>query len=379
VAREGGGDVIPKIVCIDDEPNVLAGIAVNLRRDFEVLQATSGADGLKLLDQHKDVTVVVSDMRMPGMTGAVVLAKAREQFPDVTRVLLTGQADMQSAISAVNDGQVFRFLTKPCARDSLLAALRAAAEHHRLVTAERVLLEHTLKGAIAALVDVLALTSPKTFGRANRIKTRTSQLATKLALEPLWQIEMAALLQQIAYITLPDDVVAKLVSGHTLSDDERKMVARMPAVTEQLLAHIPRLESVREMLAASARPPQKAAPGKEFVELAAQILRVATEVDELEQRGHRDAAVVDALRARPGMFDPRVIDALAAGEARVIEIKELKAKELKVGMVFAEDAMMSGGSLLAPRGYEISVSFLERTRNFPLGAIREPLKVVAGS
>ena len=374
--------MIPKIVCIDDEPNVLAGMAVNLRRDFEVLSATNGPDGLKLLADHKDVTVVVSDMRMPGMTGAVVLARAREHHPDVSRVLLTGQADLQSAIAAVNDGQVFRFLTKPCARDQLLVALRAAAEHHRLITAEKVLLEHTLKGAIAALVDVLSLTSPTTFGRANRIKTRVGELAAVLKLEPRWQVEMAALLQQIAYITLPDEVVAKLLSGHVLSDDERKMVARMPAVTEQLLAHIPRLEAVRDMLSASTRAPGKPVAGAELVELGSQILRVATDADELEQRGSRGIAIADTLRSRHGAYDVRVIDALASlsGEAAVpMEVKEFKVSALKYGMVFAEDVRMTGGSILVARGYEVSVSFLERIRNFPTGAICEPVRILVKS
>lgn len=371
---------VPKIVCIDDEPNVLAGIAVNLRRDFEVLQATSGAAGLELLATNPDVSVVVSDMRMPVMTGAVVLAKAREKHPDVSRILLTGQADLQSAISAVNDGQVFRFLTKPCGRDQLLVALRAAAEHHRLITAERVLLEHTLKGAIAALVDVLALTSPTTFGRANRIKLRAKQLADKLAFEPTWQVEMAAMLQQIAYITLPDEVVTKLVAGTALSDDERRMVAGLPDVTEKLLGRIPRLEGVRAMIAASGSPPVKGTAAADPSELGGQILRVASELDVLEQHGVRDAGVLEALRAKAFMFDARVIEAFAQlGAAPPFEIVEMKAAQLKFGMVLAEDVRMVGGSILVAKGFMVSVPFLERIRNFPAGAIREPVKVVAGT
>jgi len=372
--------VIPKIVCIDDEPNVLAGIAVNLRRDFEVLQATTGAAGLELLAANPDVCVVMSDMRMPGMSGAAVLAKAREKHPDVVRILLTGQADLQSAISAVNDGQVFRFLTKPCNRDQLLLALRAAAEHYRLVTAERVLLEHTLKGAIAALVDVLALTSPTTFGRATRIKTRAKQLAAKLGFEPAWQLEMAAMLQQIAYITLPDEVVAKLVSGAALSDDERRMAARLPEVTEQLLAHIPRLDGVRAMLASSGGPPQKAAPGTEQTMLGGQILRVAAELDVLEQHNIREEAAVDTLRVKAFNFDARVVEAYAQlGAPAAHDIVELKILQLKVGMILAEDVRMGGGSILVAKGFSVSVPFLERIRNFPRGAIREPVKVVAGT
>jgi response regulator RpfG family c-di-GMP phosphodiesterase len=371
---------LPKVVCIDDEPHVLSGIAVTLRRDFEVFTATSGKDGLALLDQHRDVSVVVSDMRMPGMTGAVVLARAREQHPDVTRVLLTGQADLASAIAAVNDGQVFRFLTKPCNRDLMIASLRAAEEHHRLVTAERVLLEQTLKGAVHALVDVLALTNPVTFGRANRIKARAHQLAQLVGLEPRWQVEMAALLLQIGYITLPDDTVAKLLAGHLLTDDERRMVARLPAVAEQLLAHIPRLEVVREMMTASTRPPTKpVAPDREVVELGGGILRVAIELDALDRTGTRDAAALDVLRGRPGQYDDRVVNAFACLVGAVtpnVEIREISLAKLKVGMAFAEDVKMASGALLVARGYEVTGSFLERVRNFPDGAIREPLRIV---
>src|ERR1700709_97668 len=115
----------------------------------------------------------MSKRQMPRMNGAAVLTRARELYPHISRVLLTGQADTSSAISAVNDGQIFRFLTKPCEREGLIAALSAAVEHHRLVTAEKVLLQETLRGAVLALCEVLALASPLAFGRSNRVKARS--------------------------------------------------------------------------------------------------------------------------------------------------------------------------------------------------------------
>ena len=103
----------PKILCVDDEPAVLEGLKMNLRRRFDVLTATSGAAALEVLEREEGIAVLMSDMRMPSMDGATLLAKARERWPFVVRLLLTGQADMNSAISAVNEGQIFRFLTKP--------------------------------------------------------------------------------------------------------------------------------------------------------------------------------------------------------------------------------------------------------------------------
>ncbi|MFM9458667.1 hypothetical protein ACKI1W_47580, partial [Streptomyces europaeiscabiei] len=89
---------------------------------------------------------------------------------DAAQILLTGYADIQSAISAVNNGRLFRFLTKPCAPAELLAACLAGVEQHRLKTAERVLLEHTLKGSVNALSDVLALANPAAFGRSSSVR-----------------------------------------------------------------------------------------------------------------------------------------------------------------------------------------------------------------
>jgi response regulator RpfG family c-di-GMP phosphodiesterase len=370
--------VKPRVLCIDDEPNVLAGLALNLRREFDVVTATSGAEGLAMLANDADIAVIVSDMRMPVMNGATVLARALERRPEVTRLLLTGHADVNSAIAAVNDGQAYRFLTKPCPKEQLISELRRAVEHHRLVTAERVLLEQTLHGAVAALIDILSMTNPVTFGRASRIKTRAAALASALALEDGWQLEVAAMLQQIGLVSLPHETVEKLLDGRVLSEDEHRMLARMPAVTEQLLGHIPRLESVREILSASTRPPRPVPPDRETIERAGQILRVATDLDTLEMRGTRGAAAVEALRGRAGAYDEVVLDAVArmfGDTSPRIEVREIPIAKLRPGMVLAEDVKMTGGSLLVARGYQITWAFLARIKNFPDGAIRGPLRI----
>jgi DNA-binding NtrC family response regulator len=119
-------DVLPpaaSILCVDDEPRVLDGLKLTLRRGFTVTTATSGAEGLARLKEMDGATVVISDMRMPVMDGADFLARVRTHWPDATRLLLTGETGRDAAVAAVNEGQVFRFLTKPCAPDKLVAAV----------------------------------------------------------------------------------------------------------------------------------------------------------------------------------------------------------------------------------------------------------------
>src|ERR1700690_3969334 len=170
----------PRVPFVDDEPNVLEGLSLTLRRGYEVVLAGSGEAGLDVLTRDPTIAAVVSDMRMPGMDGATFLGKARAVLPDATRLLLTGQAELALAIAAINEGRIFRFLTKPCPPPVLVAAVEAGVELHRLVTSERVLLEQTLRGSIQMLTDVLALAAPTAFGQAVRIQRYARDLASKV-------------------------------------------------------------------------------------------------------------------------------------------------------------------------------------------------------
>jgi len=372
-----------RILCVDDEANVLAGLSVHLHRRYDVVTATSGAAGLATLGREPAISIVVSDMRIPGMSGTEFLAKARQLRPDAVRLLLTGHLDLDAAIAAVNEGQVFRFLTKPCPPATLLAALAAASEQHRLVTAERVLLEQTLRGSIQTLVDVLAITNPAAFGRATRIQQHASEIAVQLGMEERWQLEVAALLSQLGCITLPADTAERACYGQPLSEAEQAMVAHVPAVTEQLLANIPRLEPVREILAAYPRsfradvPPDD--PRKAALQRAAHVLRVAVDFDLLESQGHDSAIAVDTLRGRHDHYDPAVVAALVALRAaatRRKHVREVPIAAVGLGMVFAEDVRLASGTLLVARGYEVTQGFLERIRNFSPGTVKEPVRVV---
>jgi CheY-like chemotaxis protein len=373
----------PRVLCVDDEPEVLEGLKDHLRRRYEVVVATSGKTALEMLERDRSVAVVVSDMRMPEMDGATFLAEARRLVPSAARILLTGQTDLDSAISAVNDGQILRFLTKPCPPSTFLAAVDAGAEHHRLVTAERVLLEQTLRGSIQALTDVLALTSPLCFGRATRVKKRAIELAEKLGLPEVWQVDVAAMLSQLGFIVLPPDTAEKVFYERPLSAEEKAMVDKAPAVTEQLLCHIPRLEVVREILACSRKPIRHAAPPPDperlLIDKSARVLRAAMDFDVLEAQGNSAQLAVDTMRGRADRYDAEVLAAVVelwgAGAPRQ-EVREVGLAGICEGMTFAEDVKLSSGSILVARGYEVTPGFVERIRNFSRGAVKEPLRVL---
>jgi response regulator RpfG family c-di-GMP phosphodiesterase len=369
----------PRILCVDDEPQILEGLSPHLRRHYELDTATSGLAALEMLAREPTVAVIMSDMRMPGMDGATFLARARQLAPDAVRMLLTGQADIDAAAAAINEGQIFRFLTKPCPPPTLLAAFGSAVEQHELITAERVLLEQTLHGSIKTLTDVLALVSPTSFGRATRIKQLVSDLAERLAIRERWQVEVAAMLSQLGCITLPAETAESVYYGRPLSADEQKLVDRLPALTEELLGNIPRLEAVREILKTYPKPYRsddsvQSDPRKRIVAQGAQLLKVAVDFDALESSEVASSSLaVDTLRGRVSQYAPEVLQALVAvrGGEQASEVRELPASELRSGMILAQDVKLPNGVLLVARGYVVNERFLERLRNFTPGPSRK--------
>src|ERR1700733_5167550 len=125
----------PRVLCVDDEARVVEGLVLHLRKDYEVHTALSGDEGLKALKKSGGAAVVISDMRMPGMDGALFLHHVLTFYPDATRILLTGEPGRDAAISAVNNARVFRFLTKPCPPDQLRGAVEEGVIQYRMIRA----------------------------------------------------------------------------------------------------------------------------------------------------------------------------------------------------------------------------------------------------
>ena len=121
--------MLPTILIVDDQPLVLDTLKkIVSRGPYTVLSAQSGIDALAVLDQQS-VDVIISDERMPGMCGSELLTIIRDRYPDTVRILLTGHASLETAIRAINEGEIFRFLTKPCSSRELHDAVEAALDH----------------------------------------------------------------------------------------------------------------------------------------------------------------------------------------------------------------------------------------------------------
>lgn len=348
-----------RILFVDDEVNVLDGFRRTLRREYEFDTAVGGHEGLELMSDH-DYAVIVSDMRMPKMSGEEFLAAAHQEQPDAIQMILSGQANLDSTVAAVNDGNIFRFLIKPVDKPALCSALDKALEQHRLVTAERELLERTLSGAVEALTEVVALVSPQVTKRTKHVVDIVEHVAPLYQLESDWQLRLSALLSGVGYAAVPGAVLEKAELGQPLTEAESAMLARHPEVTAKLLGHIPRMEGVSAIIGAVASE----ADTPDGLEHHVKLLAFATSVAEGLLRGDDTDTVLDHL-SEDATYEAELIDVtrrMSKGDQLVVA--DLTVDELFVGARLGQDVFTLNGVMLASIGTAIGESLLERLCNF---------------
>ena len=348
----------PIILCVDDEPHVLDALRDTLHRQFTVLATTNGFEAFRILSEQP-VEAILSDMRMPSLDGPTLLTMAREQAPDVTRVVLTGHAELQDAVNAVNEGEIFRFLLKPCAPEALTTALQAAVRQHRLILSERVLLSETLRGAVRAISEVLALASPAAFGRAARVRYYALALAAAVELEDVWHIETAALLSQMGAVALDPALISRLARGERLEPSELREIDELPRVALDLLAGIPRLDDVRDVLSYLTVSHHDVRTGT--IPIGAKIVRIANDYDLFESQGSDPMAAIAELRAGDRRYDQELVDTFATTlGVRSAQELVVPVGGLQVGMILAEDVVSPQNVLHLARGTIVSPTVLER-------------------
>ena len=381
----------PKILLVDDEANVLQAYTRVLRSRFALETAEGGAQALDLLEHQGPYAVIVSDMRMPGMDGVALLSQARQRFPDTVRIMLTGNADQQTATQALNEGAIFRFLSKPCESEILAQTLDQAIRQHELITAEKSLLENTLKGAIRMLVELLSCLDPISFGRAQAMAAHAEGIAQEMGMENPWALGVASILSQIGILTLPEGVSTKIHTGAFLNSNERELANRIPEIGADLIKHIPRLEEVAEAVLYM----NKNVNGTGYpvddrkdqaIPLGGRILRVVWDYERLLSKFGNPLATVRDMEARTTWYDLEVLRAFGrclerqGAEAPESPILQISLHELRIGQVLLAGIETMDGLLVVPEGTTIGLAHLQKLRNFArMSGIREPLLVRGGA
>lgn len=362
-----------KALFVDDEVNVLTSFKRVLRNSFEFDVAESGRKAIELLQQNGPYAVIVSDMQMPGMNGLELLKICRRQWPDTVRVMLTGNADQQTAVNAINGGDVFRFINKPITAETIKETVSESFDQYRLVMAEREVLERTLTSTVDVLSDILAMVKPGVFGRLPRLRDFGTAICEELGVQERWQLEVAITLSQLGCISVPDELIDKIMQGQTLADEAQQRLYDSHYLTgAEMIKRIPKLEKVAEAVRlvtknfdGSGNPVSNPMKGEE-IPFESRVIKILMEFDSLDSRlgDHREALRIMAKDT--GRYDPGVFKAFVEviAEQRKKARIEVPIIHLQEGMQLALDVYNKGGLLLVASGHTVTPAILRSLQSF---------------
>ena len=416
-----------RVLLVDDEENILRSLQRILRREpWELTTASSGEQALAAMAEHK-YDLVISDARMPGMDGPTLLAEIRRKYPWCIRILLTGYADITSTIKAINDGQIYRYISKPWDDDELRLTIRQAlafqySERRRLalekltrkqnkeLQALNASLEDKVRERTEELketADMLDLayqelrqsyvTTTEVFSAlinkrlpANRqpnpkVITLVKAYAeyTHMGEEESRNLAMAAALYNLGKLSWPDELFT--APSDLLNKDQRLEYLKYPVAGEQLLMALEPLKDTAKII----RHHQEKWNGygvpnrleADDIPFGARLLRLAVDFVELqfglvlERKVSRDNAIKLLKKYRERLYDPELTDRfieMLIELAPDVEHEDptilvLDTLRLKPGMVLARNLYAASGMLLLNEGKEMTAALIEKLAAFEKG------------
>ncbi|MBI3140508.1 MAG: response regulator [Rhodocyclales bacterium] len=401
------------LLFVDDEANILSSLKRLFRpAGYRILTAGGGEEALALMEREP-ADVVVSDMRMPGMSGAQVLAEVRRRWPQAQRILLTGYADIASTVEAINAGQIHRYIAKPWDDNEIQLVVREALERKTLQqekarlealtrrqneelkalnagleakvaarTAELAAAHEKLKtgfiNTIRTFSNLMELRGGQMAGHSRRVAEQARRISQALQLPApeAQDLFFAALLHDIGKIGFADALLAK--PFNQLTPDERNEVVKHPTKAEALLMGLEQLQGAARLI----RSHHERFDGQGFpdqisgmaIPLGARILAVANDYDAVQQgaifakRATPEEALEYLHAGRGKRYDPAVLDAFEAvlgGPAKSEGAgRALDSERLKAGMVLAKDLVTREGVLLLAHSYLLDENIIKQIRSF---------------
>ncbi|MCU6433523.1 response regulator [Undibacterium sp. Jales W-56] len=407
-----------KILCVDDEPNILSSLRRLFRaKGYKVLIANSGQEGLAVMETEA-VDLVISDMRMPEMDGAQFLEKVRSRWPDTLRLLLTGYADVQAIIDAINRGEIYRYITKPWDDNDIMLVVRQALERKALESEKRRLealtlrqndelkeLNHSLEAKVEARTAELKtahdslvqvndklkssfLTSIKVFsnliemrggklaGRSRRVADLARKIAVRMGCnnKDSQEIFVAGLLVDIGKIGFSDEMLNTPVNN--MSGDELGEYHKHTVRAEQLLLPLEDLQGTAKIL----RSQHERFDGTGFpdglpgdaIPLGARILALASDYDSLQtgslvqRRLPADEAQRVVQRGLKSRYDENVVNAfnqvMSGHLGEPVADKEIAIRDLQAGMILSTEMISRDGVMLLPADHILTDRIIEKIR-----------------
>lgn len=425
MSEESVSEVMPVLLFVDDEPNILSSLRRLFRQhSYKIFIANGGQEGLEILEKET-IDLVISDMRMPVMDGAVFLTHVKARWPDTIRLLLTGYADIQSTIDAINRGEIYRYITKPWNDNDIVLVVKQALERKSLEIEKKRLEELTqrqneelkslnasleikvdertadLKKAHVSLLhandklksnfltsikvfsNVVEMRGDKLVGHSRRVADLSRKIAKKLNLDTreAQEIFVAALLADIGKIGFSDELLATPVNQ--MNGEQLGHFHKHTLRAEQLLMPLQDLQGAAKII----RAQHERFDGRGFpdglvgenIPIGARILSLASDYDNLQngslvqKRVHMEDAQALIIRGAGNRYDEKVVAAfkqIISNQTDDIDDREITIAQLQPGMILSSDVISKEGMLLLPADYVLDQHLIDKLRLFehPAGA-----------
>lgn len=353
-----------KILFVDDEPNILNAFKRRLSNSYEFITSTSATEAVQILQTKSPISIVISDMHMPGMQGTEFLKEVAKKSPDSIRVMLTGLADQRTAVRAINEGSVFRFINKPCSIDEFEKVLNDCIAQRKMQQQEKDLLQNTLGGVLSLITDLLSFIDSDGVQSATKSRKVLREIA-KVTPLPLIELELAALLKGLGKLSLPLELLLKNAQGESLSSLENDLVNKSQQTSARLIRQIPRLEKVSayiELGCGISKP-------KNSIESNALLsLNLANKIAIAENDGEAIATTIARISQSLSVEEMKLASLLLGGETTNNTVAKpnefiISLSELTPGQRLLDDIKDKNGKLLLKKGFIISPAVIERIRN----------------
>jgi len=344
------------ILIVDDDRDLLHALSEGLLGSFRVETCSDPKQALERLRTMSELAVVVADMRMPGMSGLELLQHARSIAPGASRVMLTSADDAQTAIAAINEGNVCRFLTKPCSLQVLEAAIWEALDLrqtlHQLLEAQF----RMVAGMVEVLSKVIQMVNPESHALAQRLRQRMRELALEMIHPDFWELEVAAMLAPLGAVG------ANLSSAVT--NPAAAFSGDFPQAAAALLRQVPRMEKIAGVVAYLGKnfdgmgQPQDGIAGAQ-IPLGTRMLRIVLDMEERVRTGCTAGEALRLMQKEEGVYDPGVLAAALAcfGEdssAHLSDSTPVAWANLQEGDTLADDIPSETGALLLTKGCRVT-------------------------
>jgi len=343
----------PVILCIDDEKAVLDSLKVEINDYFydmlSIELAESAVEGLEvikdLIKKDIEVPIIISDWLMSGMKGDELLIKIHSMLPLSKKILLTGHATIESVANAVNHAMLYRFISKPWNIADLELTIREAFKsyyHEKRIRIQSIelsrinanleqkvkerttecelqrdmileLFDKTLKGSVAALIEVITRYDNKIYEKSIRMKDIARNLAINMKLTPVWEFEIAAMLSQIGCLYVDKDIVKTLMPGTPISQNELNVYQEHTKKAYNILKNIPKLENISlgilNMFSDKEVTCCQFDNSEQSIRIS-KLLRVVHDFDDFTLSGSSNDKIIIYMKRYKVKYDPYITDVL---------------------------------------------------------------------